>query len=85
MITVLNNQNLLLFLIVGQAIQLIWWLIKSIWDSKAKKLEHIEKYVALIPQLLEKQERTEEYLKIHVPNHDAVELKIYRALKDKNQ
>jgi hypothetical protein len=70
--------------IAVNAIQLIVFLAKWIFSREAKRQEEILKAVSLIPGLMTKVNDMDEHLKKNVPTHDAVELKIYRALKDKH-
>jgi hypothetical protein len=65
-------------------IQILVFLAKWIFSREAKRQEEILKAVSLIPGLITKVNDMDEHLKDNVPTHDAVELKIYRALKDKH-
>jgi hypothetical protein len=82
--TILMSDKLLGPFIAVNAIQLIVFLAKWIFSREAKRQEEILKAVSLIPGLMTKVNDMDEHLKKNVPTHDAVELKIYRALKDKH-
>lgn len=83
--TILTSDRLLGPLLVANLVQLIWYLVKSIFDSKKKQLDQIQKTVDLIPQLVHKVEIMDQHLKQNVPTKDQVELLVYRKLQDKNQ
>lgn len=85
LITVLANEKYLLLLLLANAGYIIWGLVRSIWDSKAKKLDEIQKLAALLPSLIHKIETMDEHLKKNVPTHDSVEVKIWRAMKGRDQ
>jgi len=77
---VLVSDKLLGPLIVANMIQLIVFLVKSIWDSKRKQLDEILKKVELIPGIAEKQSRMERHLAEKVPTHDEVKVSIYETM-----
>jgi len=83
LVTVLASDKLLGPLLLSNAVTLIVILGKWILSSERRRLEEIQKAVSLIPGLMHKVEVMDEHLKKNVPTHDAVELKIYRAMKDK--
>ena len=83
--TILMSDKLLGPLLAANAVQLIVYLARTILSSEKKKLDKIMEAVQLIPGLATKVNDMDEHLKENVPTHDQVELKIYRALKDKHQ
>ena len=83
LVTVLANDKLLGPLVLGVALNIILTLVKMIWNKEKKDLEEIKTAVRHIPGLIHKVELMDQHLKTNVPSYDAVELKIYRALKDR--
>ncbi len=84
LVTVLTNEKYLLLLLLANGLYITIGLIRSIWDSKKKQLDEIQKLTAMIPTLISKIEHMDSHMK-HLPTHDQVELKLWRALKDKEQ
>lgn len=82
LVTVLANDKLLGPLVLGVALNIILTLVKMIWSKERKDLEEIKAAVRHIPGLIDKVNLMDEHLKKNVPSHDAVELRIFRALKD---
>lgn len=85
LITVLASDKLLGPLVIGVALNLILSLVKMVWNREKKDLEEIKAAVKHIPGLIHKVDQMDDHLKKNVPTHDAVELKIWRALKDKDR
>lgn len=79
--TILASDKLLGPLLLANLAQLVWFLIKSIYDSKRKQLEDIQKAVSVLPTLIEKIEIIDERLR-HTVTHEQAELKILRAFRE---
>lgn len=83
--TVLMSDKLLGPFLLLNAIQLIFFLVKSIWNSEKKRLEEIQKAVAHIPQLIHKVEQLDDHVKRNVLTKDQTQLLVWKELKDHHQ
>lgn len=80
---VLPDSKVLWAFIAVNAIQVVVWLAKSIWDDKTKQLREIRSAVDQIPALIHKIETMDRHLRENVPTRDQTELMIFRQMKDK--
>ena len=84
-LAVLTNDRYLLLLLLANCAYIIWGLIRSIWDSKAKKLDEIQQVVNQLPVLIHKIEQLDHHVKTNVPTRDTVEVMIWKHLREKDQ
>jgi hypothetical protein len=80
-VTVLANDKLLLILILGQAGHLVWFLVKSIWSSKNKQFDEMQRNMKLLPDVLAKLEHIDKRLTF-VPTFEQTELMILKHDRD---
>lgn len=78
--TILLSDKFLGPILVGNLIQLLFFLIKSIWNREKKALDEIKEAVKLIPAIKNEQEKMAEHLRQNVPTHDQVQIKIYESM-----
>lgn len=79
---VLLSDKLIGPLIVGNVVQLIIYLWKSIKSSEKKQLEEIRKAVSHIPQIVSRLDQIDKHLEYKVPTKDSVEVMIYKEIRD---
>lgn len=77
---VLVSDKLLGPLLLANLVQLVVFLLRSIWDSKRKQLDDILKKVELIPGIAEKTSALERHIHEKVPTHEQVQIKIYESM-----
>ena len=80
---VLMSDKLLGPFLLLNAIQLIFFLIKSIWNTEKKRLEEIQKAVAHIPAIVHKLDRLDDHVMRKVPTIDQTKLMIWEHVNDK--
>lgn len=79
---VLLSDKLIGPLIVGNVVQLIIYLWKSIKASEKKQLEEIRKAVSHIPQIVNRLDQIDKHLEHKVPTKDHVEVMIFKEVRD---
>lgn len=76
------NDKYLLGLLLLQAVQLLSYFGKQIWNREAKRLDEIYEAVKHIPPMLKRLDVMEEKLS-DVPTHEHVELAVLRKIHSK--
>jgi len=83
--TVLMSDKLLGPFLLLNAVQLLFFLLKSIFNSEKKRLEEIQKAVSHIPLLIERMEKLDSHVQKNVPTKDLVEVMIWKHMREKDQ
>jgi len=79
---VLLSDKLIGPLILGNIVQLIIYLWKSIKASEKKQLEEISKLVSHIPQIVTRLDQIDHHIEHKVPTRDHVEVMIFKEVRD---